>query len=81
MNAAEIHMARNRTKRQKQIYVYEAMFNMAALHAEKIMGKKSFSLFACASVAIALKKLGCKMEFLTEEDRRNFNELYKCISS
>ena len=74
-----IYLSRNRFKRRYQVYLYEAVFNIMQKKAGKVFGKESTSLFLFVSGCIVLGKLGYKLDFLNEKDKRYIKELYGCI--
>lgn len=68
--------ARNRTKRQHKIYIYEAMKNMLDGYGGNSVSENCFGI-----VAAFLERTGHKMDFLTEKDRLIINKLRRAITS
>ena len=77
----QIYLARNKIRIPKQVYMYEATFNLAKIESEKLFNKDSASLFTECCLNMVLTKLGKNMEYLKKDDLNKINYLYKCISS
>jgi len=75
MDCSEILLARNRTKKRCNVFYYEAMGNIA--RANGFTASEFF--FGCS--AMAMRAMGCKMDFLNENDIKLINDLRVCISS
>ena len=74
MDANEILIARNRTKKRCNVFYYEAMGNIARANGFTA----SEFLFGCG--AMAMQAMGCKMDFLTDKDKLILKKLRVCIS-
>jgi hypothetical protein len=72
----EILLARNRTKRQRKIFVYEAMANMLEGFAGHSVSENIFGI-----VAAFLQQTGHKMDFLKDSDRLIIKEIRRAITS
>jgi hypothetical protein len=75
VNHGEILLARNRTRKQHKIYLYEAEINMLSGFAG---GTVSDNIHAI--VAAFLIKIGRKMEFLKERDLNRIKMLRRAIT-
>lgn len=80
INHTEILATRNRTKVQFKTYLHEAEHRVARAKALEILGKESASLFSWAATCIVLGKLGCKFDFLNDDDRLIIKKLRRAIS-
>jgi hypothetical protein len=80
IDSREILIARNRNRVQRKVYLHEAESNMSQSLSQKIIGKKSASLFAWACVVYVQHLLGCKHDYLSPEDRLILNNLHRAIS-
>lgn len=76
VNHQEILLARNRTRKQHKVYLYEAEINMLNGFAG---GTVSDNVHAI--VASFLRKIGKKMSFLKERDINRINEIRRAITS
>jgi hypothetical protein len=76
----EIYLARNRNKKQKIIYLYEAEINMLKEIANKTSGRKSVSKIIHAIISEYLIKNGKIMNFLKDKDINEIKELDKYIT-
>jgi hypothetical protein len=76
----KILAARNKNKLQVKSYLHEAEHIVAAAMAEKLLGKKSASLFVWASTCLVLGKLGCKFDFMSDGDRLIITKLHRAIT-
>lgn len=79
-NESEIHLARNRTKKQHEVYLYEAEINILQTIADRTSGRKSVSKMIHAIVADFLIENGKSLEFLNNTDRLEIKELHNVIS-
>jgi hypothetical protein len=75
IDCSEIRMARNRIKRQHEIYLYEAEINML-----KSLECGSVSEIVHAIVASFLRKIGKDMKFLKSYDLLKIKEIYNAIT-
>jgi len=75
VNCSEILMARNRTRKQHKVYLYEAEISMLNGFAG---GTVSDNVHAI--VASFLNKIGKKMDFLKERDINRINEIRRAIT-
>ena len=69
----DVLIARNRTRVQHKVYLYEAMINML-----KKYGSVSDSIMAIC--ACYLERSGCDVSFLKERDRLKMKEMHRAIS-
>ena len=74
-NCAEILLARNRTKRRHNDFMYEAMRNIM----QSATGSASEFAFACSAMAIE-KKRG-PLPFITDADRLIINKIRVWITA
>lgn len=74
-NCKEILLARNRTKRQHKVYIYEAMKNMLDGFAGHSISENLFALSAAF-----LQQTGKCMDFLTERDLLLIKEIRRAIA-
>ena len=72
----EILLARNRTKRQHKVYIYEAMANMLDGFAGN-----SISENICMIVAAFLQQCGKNMDFLKSYDHLKIQGIRRAITS
>jgi hypothetical protein len=72
MNHHNVLIARNRTRRQHKVYLYEAEMNMLSKFG-------SVSDTVHAIVAAFLKKTGHDMSFLKERDHNKIKEIRRAI--
>lgn len=83
-NHTEIYAARNRTKRQYQVYAHEAEYSVATYEAGKVIGKNSGSMFFWAAGCVVLGILGHKFGYMSEKDKECIlllrKEIDKCIT-
>ena len=71
----DIYLARNRTKRRCNDFMYEAMRNMMTVPTN------SASEFAFACTAMALEEKHGKLLFVTDSDRLIINKILVWITS
>jgi hypothetical protein len=74
-NYNEILLARNRTKKQHKVYLYEAEISMLSDLAD---GSVSENVHAI--IASFLRKIGKQMDFLKEEDIKQINAIRRAIA-
>jgi hypothetical protein len=75
INHSEILIARNRTKKRVNVYLYEAMLNIM-----RTTGcSASEFCFACSVMAIE-KMNNFKLPFITKTDRLILNKIRVCIA-
>jgi hypothetical protein len=74
-NCSEILLARNRTKKQHKVYLYEAEINMLNDFAG---GSVSENVHAI--IAAFLKQTGHIMSFLKEKDHLQINNIHRAIA-
>jgi hypothetical protein len=74
-DCSEILMARNRTRKQHKVYLYEAEINMLEGFAG---GTVSDNVHAI--VAFFLRKIGKQMDFLKSRDFNRINALHRAIT-
>jgi hypothetical protein len=70
-----ILLARNKTKQQHKVYIYEAMCNMLEGFAGHTISENIFAL-----TAAFLEKTGHKLDFLKDSDRLIINDLRRAIT-
>ena len=75
MNHGEVLLARNRTRMQHKVYLYEAEINMLDGFAD---GTVSDNVHAI--VASFLRKIGKRMDFLKERDLNRIKALHRAIT-
>jgi hypothetical protein len=76
----EIYLSRNKNKKQKIIYLYEAEINMLQEIAKKTTGRKSVSKIIHSIIAKTLINNNKQMNFLKNKDINEINELDKYIT-
>ena len=76
----EIHLSRNRFKKQHEIYFYETEINLLQTIANKTLGRKSVSKIVHAIVADFLLKNGKSLNFLTDTDNKEIKDLHNAIT-
>jgi hypothetical protein len=76
----KIYLSRNRTKKQHEVYLYEAEINMLQTIADKTSGRKSVSKIVHAIVADFLMKNKRSLEFLTDLDSLEIKDLDNAIT-
>jgi hypothetical protein len=76
----EIHLSRNRFKKQHEIYFYEAEINLLQTIANKTLGRKSVSKVVHVIVADFLLKNGKILNFLTDTDNKEIKDLHNAIT-
>ena len=76
MNCSEILIARNRTKKQVKVFMYEAVGNMLEGLAGQTRSENIFGL-CCAF----LEKTGHKLDFLKPCDKLIINNLRRAITT
>ena len=77
---SKIYLSRNKTKKQHEVYLYEAEINILQTIVDKTSGRKSVSKIIHAIVADFLIRNKRTLEFLTDLDKIEIKELHNAIT-